>query len=36
MKMDHSSHTASMRSFLSKTSLTWTTYRTLSTRLFKL
>jgi hypothetical protein len=36
MKMDHSSHAAFTRSFLSKTSLTWTTYRTLSTRPFKL
>jgi hypothetical protein len=33
--MDHSLQAASMRSFLSETSLTWTTYRTLSTRPFK-
>jgi hypothetical protein len=36
MKMGHSLHAASTRFFLSETSLTWTTYRTLSTRPFKL
>jgi hypothetical protein len=34
--MDHNSHTACTGSFLNETSLTWTTYRTLSTRPFKL
>jgi hypothetical protein len=34
--MDHNSHTVCTRFSLNETSLTWTTYRTLSTRPFKL